>query len=122
MSLKSSIGLDWFDLFIHAGITGMLMIVAGSAATGGHQEVLISAVVAASLGVLAWRRNRARRHLPAMTTGEVQAERIFQLEDRVGELEAQQSRLLELEERLDFAERLLAQRGEAVRLPEGGGG
>ena len=29
-------------------------------------------------------------------------------------------RLLELEERVDFAERLLARRGDQARLPEGG--
>jgi Tfp pilus assembly protein PilO len=43
--------------------------------------------------------------------------RIAQLEQRVAELEAVQARLTELEERVDFAERLLT-RGEAAgRLP-----
>lgn len=40
-------------------------------------------------------------------------ERIEQLEDRVAELSADPSRVAELEERLDFAERLLAQRPPA---------
>ena len=38
--------------------------------------------------------------------------------DRVAELEQRDARLVELEERLDFAERLLAQR-DAKRLPRG---
>jgi hypothetical protein len=47
-------------------------------------------------------------------------ERIDQLEDRLAELSNDQRGVAELEERLDFAERLLAQRGDAVqvRLPE----
>jgi hypothetical protein len=41
-------------------------------------------------------------------------ERMLQLESRVQELEAGQGRLAELEERVDFAERMLT-RGDAVR-------
>jgi len=45
------------------------------------------------------------------------------LEGRVAELERQADRVHELEERLDFAERLLAQgRQDAERLPGGGSG
>ncbi len=40
------------------------------------------------------------------------------LADRVAELEQRDNRLVELEERLDFAERLLAQR-DLDRLPRG---
>lgn len=116
MSLKSAIGLDWFDLAIHIGVTLLLAFVASSAATGGHDEVPIAAIFGGSLALLAWRRSRARRSLPPETTGEVQTERVFQLEDRVAELEVQQARFQELEERLDFAERLLAQQREAPRL------
>ncbi len=42
-----------------------------------------------------------------------------ELRSRVHELEAGQVRMTELEDRLDFAERILAQRQEPVRLPEG---
>ena len=123
MSLKSSLGLDWFDLVVHFGITAMLMIVAGSAATGGHQEVGISLVVAASLGLLAWRRQRAVRRGIVMTSGEYNAESVAELEHRIARLEVEQGRVLELEERLDFAERLLTQHREreAGRLPLGDG-
>lgn len=115
MSLKSAIGLDWFDLTVHVGVTLMLAVIASSAATGGQDGPILAAIFGGSLALLGWRRNRARRNLPP-TTGEVQVERIFQLEDRVAELEARQERVLELEERLDFAERLLAQRREAQSL------
>ncbi len=47
--------------------------------------------------------------------------RVAQLEQRVAELEAGQARVAELEERMDFAERLLARPDAAVRLPGGGG-
>lgn len=43
-----------------------------------------------------------------LSTGEMAAQRIVELEARVAELEEQQSRVAELEERLDFTERLLA--------------
>lgn len=43
-----------------------------------------------------------------MTTGEMSAERVAELEARVAELEAAHARLVELEDRVDFAERLLA--------------
>lgn len=44
------------------------------------------------------------------------AERVAELERRVGDLEAGQQRMAELEERLDFAERLLAKQRDAERL------
>lgn len=43
--------------------------------------------------------------------------RVAQLEQRVAELEAGQARVTELEERLDFAERVLARADAAARLP-----
>lgn len=121
MSLKSSLGLDWFDLLIHVGITVMLMVVASTATSGGREEVPISLVVAGSLGLLAWRRQRAVRRGIVVASGEYQSERVAELEHRVAQLEAEQGRVLELEERLDFAERLLAQHREREvgRLPLG---
>lgn len=46
---------------------------------------------------------------------------IDELRDRVAELEGSGHRLQELEERVDFAERLLAQRNEPAKLPNNGG-
>jgi len=55
------------------------------------------------------RRLTGRRHeRDGLTTGEMAAERVADLEARVTELETHQLRMLELEDRLDFAERLLA--------------
>lgn len=51
-----------------------------------------------------------------VVTGELHA-----LRERVAELEINAARMHELEERLDFAERLLSQRGEVARLPRDGG-
>lgn len=45
---------------------------------------------------------------------------LAELRARVEELEAQQGRVLELEDRLDFAERLLARQRDAARLTAGG--
>jgi len=43
--------------------------------------------------------------------------RMAQLEQRVAELEGGQARVAELEERLDFAERMLARSESVARLP-----
>jgi uncharacterized coiled-coil protein SlyX len=66
--------------------------------------------------VLGVRRHSALKRLPPETTGELAAERIVELEARVAELEQGEFRMHELEERLDFAERLLAQAREPERL------
>ncbi|MGH7592913.1 MAG: hypothetical protein ACRELE_03555 [Gemmatimonadales bacterium] len=42
---------------------------------------------------------------------------VTELRERVADLEASGARLQELEERVDFAERMLAQRREAAPLP-----
>ena len=46
-------------------------------------------------------------------------QQVDELRERVRDLESTQHRVAELEERLDFAERLLSQRDETARLPEG---
>ncbi|MDX2120045.1 MAG: hypothetical protein SF070_03165 [Gemmatimonadota bacterium] len=111
--IKKYVGLDFLDLAIHAGVTVAVMVML-AAMMSPMEEVGAASGAAASLVVLAWRRQRALRNAPALTTGEAQAERVAILED---ELEAQQGRVLELEERLDFAERLLARQREPVRIP-----
>jgi hypothetical protein len=64
--------------------------------------------------VLAYRRHRATARRGADAPGE--PGQLEELEARVAELEAGQSRMLELEERVDFAERLLSQQREPVKL------
>ena len=51
-----------------------------------------------------------------LTTGEMTAERVAALEDRIAELEGERG---QLEERLDFAERMLTQGKEARALEPG---
>ena len=53
-----------------------------------------------------------------LSTGEMAAERITEVEARLAELESRQDRLLELEERLDFAERLLTSGRVADPAPD----
>jgi hypothetical protein len=62
----------------------------------------------------------ARRLEPRAVPNPASASGLANLRVRVQELEAQHGRLLELEDRLDFAERMLAQRRDAARLPAGG--
>jgi hypothetical protein len=67
-------------------------------------------------GLHVLRRLRADRGEPAgLTTGEMHAERLTEAEARLDQLEAAHARINELEERLEFAERLLASgSGQAV--------
>jgi hypothetical protein len=81
--------------------------------------IAIAAVAACTVVLLPVARALARR----LERGRAPAdfyEELEQLRSRVGELEAQQGRVAELEERLDFAERLLTQQRVAPGLPGGG--
>lgn len=113
------LGLDLWDVGIHAFVTICAAVMLGEMA-GNKDDVLVPLVFGLSAVVFAVRRNRAlRRNPPGLTTGEVGAERLGELEARVGDLEQVHYRLAELEERLDFSERLLAQqaRGAEAKLP-----
>jgi hypothetical protein len=106
-------GMDLFDVIIHVAVTGMVAGMAGQSNPGPDGDVLALAVVAGSLILLAWRRRRASRAGPAP---EERSARLEELEDRVADLEAGQVRMVELEERMDFAERLLARNREMEKL------
>ncbi len=114
--LKRYLGIDLVDLAIQAGVTGMLM--AFVAVSNGPDEVM-PMIVATSLIVLGIRRHWAfKRESVGLTTGQMAATRIEELEERVAQLEGAETRVAELEERVDFAERLLAQgSGERAVLP-----
>ena len=123
MSIKSTLGLDGFDLAIHGTVTGILLF--WIAATNRMEDAIIGCSMAstASLVLLAIRRRFALRRIErrGLTTGEMSAERLAELEQRVADLEAVHGRVAELEERLDFAERMLAQSSaERQALPPGG--
>ena len=111
MSIRSVLGIDPFELIVHTLVTGIL-IAWVNATNGGQDAAVFSSIVGiGSLVVLSIRRRLAlRRGQPAgLTTGEMAAERLAELEQRMAELEAAQAQVAELAERLDFAERLLAQ-------------
>lgn len=117
--LRRNLGLDGFDLLIHVGVTCMLM--AFIAMSNGPEE-LFPVITGVSLLVLAGRRHFALKAggSAGLTTGEMAAERIAELEERVVQLESAQVEVAELAERLDFAERLLAQTPAERVLPRGG--
>lgn len=89
---------DWVETLIRLGIL-----------------VFIGTVVLYPL-VRAW----ARRLERGVVTDELMDE-LVQLRERVAELEGQGHRMVELEERVDFAERLLTEARETARLPREGG-
>lgn len=120
---QTRLGLDWIDVIIQAGITIAVGVAVAAvfrdvAGTTG-EEMGVGLVVATSLAILGWRRSRALKAAPALSSGEYQSERVADLESRMAEMEAQQGRMAELEERLDFTERLLAQHREAPRVGPG---
>ena len=111
MSFKSVVGLDAIDVIIQVAIT--VAIMAGLMFTAHGEEeiaVIVATVTTTSLAVFGIRRYLTLRRLARqnMTTGEVQADRLAELESRVADLESAQARVMELEERLDFTERMLA--------------
>lgn len=113
--LRRNLGLDGFDLVIHVGVTFMVAFFVDM--SNGPEE-LFPVITGISLLVLAVRRLFALKsgRAAGLTTGEMAAERLAELEERIAEVEAGQARLAELEERLDFAERLLARPPEVRSL------
>lgn len=115
---KKYVGLDFLDVLIHVGVTIAGGVLLASLAVP-DEEAGVAIAFGVSLVALAWRRKRALAARAEYSTGEVQAERVLDLEARVAELEMAQGRVLELEERLDFTERLLTRQRDAGRLSVG---
>jgi len=118
--IRRVVGLDGVDLVIQAGVTMFLMIMAGTQ-PGPNPEAMVAWVGAISLVILGVRRHLALKRRPpdavGEATGEVIADRLADLDARLNEIDALNYRVHELEERLDFAERLLARaREEPHRL------
>jgi len=113
--IRRTFGLDGVEIAIHAGVTFCLMALADMAQSSGNGEG-VAIVGAVSLVVFGIRRQWALKHLPAMTSSELAAERMAEFDARLQEMDQLQFRVQELEERLDFAERLLAQAREPERL------
>jgi Tfp pilus assembly protein PilO len=74
--------------------------------------IIVGGIVCYPL-VRAWARRIEQRGQDPMLLDEVQA-----LRDRVVELEQSVTRMHEIEDRMDFAERMLTQRAESARLPQ----
>lgn len=115
--MKRWLGLDFVDLAIHVFVTvcvGILMV----GAAGSDEEMVLAMVFGTSAVVLAIRRQRALRQMTqeGLSTGEMTAERLAELEARVAELELAQDRVALLEERMDFSERLLVQNRSAGQV------
>ena len=114
--MRKWLGISGVDFVIQAAVTicviGMFV---GSPGGPGRDEMVTFGVTGLSVLVLAIRRHLAlRRGDLGETTGELGARQLAELDMRVSELEAAQLRVMELEERLDFAERLLTRRPEQV--------
>lgn len=118
--MKRWLGLDFVDLAIHVFVTvcvGILMV----EAAGSDEEMVLAMVFGTSAVVFAIRRQRALRQMTqeGLSTGEMTAERLAELEARVAELEMAQDRVALLEERMDFSERLLVQNRPAEQIESG---
>ena len=118
MSIRSTFGMDGFDLAVHVLVTFFAVMVLGPGMEL-NPAIALAIVPMISIIVLAWRRKRGLESMPTGSTGEVDAARVYELEVRLAELEALQERFLELEERVDFAERLLARDADAQRIGKG---
>jgi hypothetical protein len=104
-----------------AAIAGYLLLSAKLGAGFAIVVGILGACGLTALGVLRGPVGRAwARRIEQDGTGGASAEELDQLHARLEELEAGQSRIADLEERLDFAERLLTRQREPDQLPEGG--
>lgn len=110
--MSRRLGLDGWAIGIHAFVTVALAIAFGEAvgSVGNRDDVVIPLTLAGSAVLFEWRRRRAlaAQAPEGLTTGEVAAERLAEVEERLAEMEVLHARVAELEERLDFSERLLA--------------
>lgn len=108
--VRDTLGISGEDLAIHVGATVVLaVIVVGSAAKGNYDgETIATLMAAASAAVLGIRMFVGRRNrlsqAPSTDPGSLR-----DMDDRLNDLERERARLHELEERVDFTERLLTQ-------------
>jgi len=118
-AFRRFMGLDGVDVIIHLVTTGFLAGLVDAISTNPDaKEGNVFLILAASTVVFGVRRHFALKRQARFpeTTGEMAAERVEELESRVAELEQGQMRMHELEERVDFAERMLTQQREGRQL------
>ncbi|MGH7586609.1 MAG: hypothetical protein ACREMH_10205 [Gemmatimonadales bacterium] len=109
-------GLDIVDSAIHVSVTMLVAVMLGEASDNAFLAMLASG---AGLVTYAIRRRRALQQL-RYADGEISEDeraRLEELEMRVQALEGMEHRVLELEERLEFTERVLARDRDHERLP-----
>jgi hypothetical protein len=114
---KRSFGVDVFDTIVHVGITFALMVLVEAKAQQAEPvtaTAIVSAVLFSIRRYFALKKLRQSGELSGETTTGVHLK--LDTEARLQDLEALYGRVAELEERLDFAERLLAKQEEAPRL------
>ena len=110
---RRTFGLHPVEFLIHWAIGGLVI---GAVGDASHNDAIPMLTTAAVLALYGWRRHRAIARLPAgggMTSGEV---RLAELDAQAEELHEVRTRMAELEERLDFAERLLAQPRDPAQI------
>jgi len=119
--IRDMLGLDGKDLTIHVGVTAVVAVIAGGA--GGEfnydGDAVAMMILAASTALLGLRMFLGRMNRPPRPAPRGQAA-LQELDERLYELEQERARLHELEERVDFTERLLvSEREKRARLEEG---
>ncbi|MEP7324881.1 MAG: hypothetical protein ABI836_02940 [Gemmatimonadota bacterium] len=115
MSVRKWLGMDLVDLVIQVAVTGCL---AGWVSVSRGPDEVYPMIIGASFLVWGVRRHIALKRMAREELSEGSSDRVADLEDRVRDLESLQNRMLELEERVDFTERLLARQHEPDQLPK----
>jgi hypothetical protein len=109
---KKFFGVDLFDTVVHLGITIGLMVLIAEKSRQAEPVILFASLSAVVYSVRRHFALKALKREPEVSGAYVTGE----TELRLRELEQLYSRMAELEERVDFAERLLAKKDDARAL------
>lgn len=114
---KRAFGVDLFDTVVHLGITFALLVLVDENTHRGEPMVAIGIASATIFSVRRYFGLKRLRDLGAgnaeTTTG---VHRRLDTDSRLAELEGLYGRVADLEERLDFTERMLATKVEPAKL------
>jgi hypothetical protein len=118
-AFRRVMGLDFVDTALHVMTTLFVAYLGAEVFTPGAVDdgAALATIFGASAAFYGWRRHRAMQNRPPESTAGVAAYAAGDLESRIAELEQAQGHMQELEERLDFAERLLTRDAAARHLP-----
>lgn len=97
------------------------MLIAAALLFSDDAQLFLITLTLVGGGLLGWKLltplvTALARRLEGKPASLVDSAEVAELRARLQELEGQQARVLELEERIDFAERLLAQQRDAARI------